>query len=123
MRGVRVLVVEDHPDTRDTIATMLRREGAQVDAFPTAQEAFDAFQASPPDVLVCDLLLPDTNGLCLMRRIRGTARGHALPAVAITGQQRAEATDEARAAGFDAFLTKPILGDDLVRTVRRLVED
>jgi CheY-like chemotaxis protein len=121
IEGVRVLLVEDHPDTLDTIATLLRQAGATVEALPSAQEAFDSYQASPPDILVCDLILHGASGFSLMRRIRAARVGPYLPAIAVTGQHRADVRDEARDAGFDAFLSKPILADDLVRTVRGLL--
>jgi CheY-like chemotaxis protein len=121
IQGVRVLLVEDHTDTRETLATLLRRAGGKVEALPSAQEAFDSFQAGPPDVLVCDLGLPGATGCNLMRRIRAAHKEAHQPAIAITGQPKADAQDLARDAGFDAFMIKPILADELLLTINRLL--
>jgi CheY-like chemotaxis protein len=75
-----------------------------------------------PDVLICDLAMPDEDGLAVVRKLKSWAAevGVTLPALALTAYARAEDRDRALAVGFDLFLTKPIEPSDLVRAVARL---
>ena len=76
-----------------------------------------------PDVLVCDLAMPDLDGLAVVREVKSWAAeaGVALPALALTAYARPEDRDRALAAGFDLYVTKPVDPSELVHAVARLV--
>jgi CheY-like chemotaxis protein len=86
LRGVTVFVVDDDPQTPDFVRTTLELYGAFVVTASTAQEARDRFTRQPPDVLVSDLVMPDEDGLALIRQIRSLddAHGGRTPAAALT---------------------------------------
>ncbi len=108
LTGIRVLAVDDEPDTRQTLAEMLLACGATVSTAGSAQEALHALRLGVPDAIVSDLAMPGMDGYELLRRIR--AEGGAasrVPAVALTAYASLEHQERALAAGFDAFLTKP----------------
>jgi circadian clock protein KaiC len=122
LENVRVLLVEDFSDAREAIKIALQRDGAHVVEAATAAEAFDAVQATPPpDVIVCDIGLPDEDGLSLLRRVRALpgAAGR-IPATALTAwgldEDRARAAD----AGFDAYVVKPTDPANLAGVIDRL---
>jgi CheY-like chemotaxis protein len=121
--GVRVLVIEDDADTRDLIAAVLRQTGAAPFVAANAHDGVGMAAQVRPDVLVCDLAMPDKDGLVVVREIKSWAAeaGVILPALALSAYARPEDRDRALAAGFDFYLAKPVDPSELVRAVARLV--
>jgi CheY-like chemotaxis protein len=78
LTGVRVLVVDDKPDQLECMRELFNAAGAQVETAPSAQEALDSIASHPPDVLISDIVMPGTNGLSLIRRVRSMACGRLL---------------------------------------------
>jgi PAS domain S-box-containing protein len=118
-RGVRVLLVEDHPDTAETMVAMLELAGYEV---ATAADVATALATLAPggfDLLVSDLGLPDRSGLDLLRELR--ARGAALPAIALSGYGQESDITQSRDAGFDAHLVKPVEPRRLLEVMEKLV--
>lgn len=122
LRGIRVLVVEDEPDTREFLVRLLEAHGATVESVASAAEALKAFAAAPPHVVVSDIGLPDVDGYELMRRIRLMAPSSAAPtpAIALTAYARTEDRTRALGAGYDAHVVKPVESAELVSTISRL---
>ncbi len=122
LRGVRVLVVDDSPDTRQLLALILELQKAHVVSASSASEALTLFKKTPPDVLVCDIAMPGTDGNQFIRQIRVGAGGASsyVPAVAVTAFARPEDRVRALRAGFDEYIAKPIEPDKLVGTIARL---
>ena len=119
--AVRVLVVEDDDDTRDTVRATLENAGASVEAVSSASDARREMLADSPDVLISDIRMPEEDGYSLMRSLRGV--GVATPAIALTAYARREDADEARAAGFQIHLAKPVDAVRLIEAVATLVDD
>jgi PAS domain S-box-containing protein len=122
--GLRVLVVDDDPDTLLMLRKTLERDGAGVETRESVAAALGALADSPAfDVLVSDIGMPVEDGYTLMRRIieRARERGVApLPALALTAYARAEDRDAALDAGFDAHVAKPVAPAELVAAVAKL---
>jgi PAS domain S-box-containing protein len=120
--GLRILVVEDEPDTLDLVTTILRDRGAEVTPVSSAREAMDALGRARPDVLLSDIGLPGEDGLALIHAVRRLpeAEGGRLPAAALTAYAREQDRVEALRAGFQAHVAKPIQPPDLVRIVASL---
>jgi signal transduction histidine kinase/CheY-like chemotaxis protein len=120
LAGLRVLVVEDEPDTRDLLGFVLGRHGADVVVAASADEAAAEARARWPDVLVTDIGMPERDGYELLAELcRMSADGRRLPAIALTAYARNEDRTRALEAGFDAHLAKPIEPDVLVAAVAR----
>ncbi len=122
LRGARILVVDDDADAREIAATVLANHEADVVTASSADEALTQIRAAPPDVLVCDIGMPDRDGYSLMQSVRSLApeRGGSMPAVALTAYTRAADRARALAAGFDEHLTKPVDIGKLVHVVSGL---
>jgi len=122
LRGLRVLVVEDHPDDRDLITTALQQCGAEVTATASGAEALAAFDDAVPDVLVSDIGLPGQDGYALMREIRKRPRGKGgeTPALALTAFAGEEDRRKTATAGFNEYLAKPASPAELVARVAAL---
>jgi PAS domain S-box-containing protein len=101
-RSLRILLVDDHPDTLGTLARMLRRAGHEVTTAISVASALEAASTGPYDLLISDVGLPDGSGVDLMRRL------HPLPGIALTGYGMESDIAKSREAGFLAHLTKPV---------------
>src|SRR5881397_3045895 len=84
LRGVRVLVVDDDPDARESVAAVLEQAGATVQAVESAGDAVESLQREPSDVLVSDIAMPGVDGYTLLGRARARLRGREIPAAALT---------------------------------------
>jgi PAS domain S-box-containing protein len=123
IRGVRVLVVDDDPDARELLSTILQQAGAEVVSARSADEALAVFERLRPDVLVSDIGMPDGDGYSLIRRVRLLEDGSdtTVPAVALTAFARAEDRSQALRCGFQAHLPKPIDPGELTALIARLI--
>ena len=124
LRGLRVLAVDDEPDTRDMLKGVLERYGAEVMTVGTAGEALDALSGWRPDVLVSDIGMPGEDGYSLIEKVRksGPERGSATPAIALTGYVRVEERALALEAGYQMFVPKPVEAGELAAIIASLVE-
>jgi CheY-like chemotaxis protein len=109
-----VMVVEDDDDTRAVLSFMLEAEGARVEAAATGVAAVEAAARVRPHVVLCDIGLPDIDGLEVARRLRDIADLSGTRLIALTGYGQAEDVRQAIEAGFDAHVTKPINFDQLM---------
>ncbi len=114
--------MEDEPDTRELVATVVERLGAEVRSFGTAEEALAAFEAFRPDLVVSDLSLPRIDGWEMIRRVRASAHGRSIPALALSANASLDDAGRALDAGFDVHLAKPISGDELIEAVLSIVD-
>jgi CheY-like chemotaxis protein len=123
VEGVRVLVVEDEDDARESIAATLASFGARVTAAPSAAAGLVAVGAAVPDVILCDIAMPVEDGYSFVRRLRQLPHdgGGAVPAAAMTALASDADRREASAAGFQLHVAKPVDSDRLVEAVRALV--
>ena len=120
LAGLRVLVVEDHDDSRYVIVKMLEVAGASVVGVPSVDHALRMIDVMQPDVLVSDINMPGRDGLSLIRELRSNP-GHRLPAVAVTARVSPADRRLILAAGFQAHVPKPIDFDQLVQVIRHVV--
>jgi CheY-like chemotaxis protein len=117
--GVRVLVVEDEPEARDSMRILLQRFGAEVGTAGSARQALEAFAHGAFDIVISDVAMPGGDGYQLMRAIRalGPEQGGRIPAVAVTARARPEDRRRALAEGFQVHLPKPVDAAELLRQV------
>jgi CheY-like chemotaxis protein/nitrogen-specific signal transduction histidine kinase len=120
LQGVRVLVVDDEPDTLELSRRVLGAYRALVvtaTSVDTALATLDNFRA---DVLVSDLSMPGRDGYELIRTVRRSVGPDALPAAALTAFARPEDAVRAQDAGFQMHLAKPVEPEELVRVIAHL---
>jgi signal transduction histidine kinase/ActR/RegA family two-component response regulator len=103
----RVLVVDDNPDARDSLAELLRLTGHEVRTAPTGPKAIEVARAWRPDVALLDLGLPGMDGYEVARVLRAEPFGGSLLLVALTGYGQDEDRRRTQEVGFDHHLTKP----------------
>jgi len=110
IRGLRVLVCDDEADAREVLAEILRENGASVAMVASASEARGWLVGHSADVLLCDIGMPGEDGIALIKSIRALDRGvgASTPAIAVTAYASASDAENALAAGFQAYLGKPV---------------
>jgi len=110
LKGVRVLIVDDDPESLDVSAMVLRVAGAEVRTAAGTFGAYEVIRTWQPTVVLTDLAMPGEDGFMLFRSMRTTfaERGVKVPIVAFTAYGTTENRTRALQAGFDLYLTKPI---------------
>ncbi|HET9469510.1 MAG TPA: response regulator, partial [Usitatibacter sp.] len=106
-KPLRILVVEDNDDGRETLAMMLRLNGHQVHEADSGPGGVASMQSVHPQVAIVDIGLPGFDGYEVARRTRASPDTREVRLVALTGYGQEEDRRNARAAGFDWFLVKP----------------
>lgn len=114
-KPLRILLVEDDPTVAEVIASLLRARGHHVTHAAHGLAALAQTTAHVFDIALLDLDLPGLDGLALARQLR--AQGFAAPLVAVTARADADAEALAHAAGFDAFVRKPVTGEMLAEAI------
>ena len=117
---LRLLLVEDHDDTREVLARLLSRRGYDVEAVRTAQEARSLSNGKSFDLLVSDIALPDATGCALLEELSAK---HGLRGIAMSGFGSDVDVAQSKAAGFLEHLVKPIDAKTLDAAIQRLVEN
>ena len=122
LQGLHVLVVDDEPDARDLVVSILEDCQVTVSKAASVTEAMAAFDRATPDVLVSDIGIPGQTGYDLIRQVRARSaqRGGQTPAVAVTAYARATDRTQALRAGFNMHMAKPIDPVELIVTVATL---
>jgi len=125
LRGISVMVVDADAVNLEWLRSSLEQYGAVVVTARSAQEAKDRFKREPPDVFVSDLLMPDGDGLQLIRDIRqlDRASGRITPAAALTALARNGDRRSALTAGYQMHLAKPVDPSELVSSIERLASE
>jgi signal transduction histidine kinase/ActR/RegA family two-component response regulator len=119
--GLRVLLVDDDPETRRMVPLMLEQFGAEVTAAASAAEALAILQRAPVDVMIADIGMPEENGYSLIGKVRALdGELGSLPALALTAYAAEADRQQALAAGFHLHLAKPAEAADLVAAIAAL---
>ena len=117
----RILVVDDEPDLLELVRVNLSQAGYQVDTAPNGTVALERLRATPPDLLVLDLMLPDLSGTEICKRLRGDSQLAEMPVIMLTA--KGEEID--RVVGFevgaDDYVTKPFSPRELALRVRAVL--
>jgi CheY-like chemotaxis protein len=124
LTGLRVLVVDDDPDTLEIQSAVLNWHGAEVRSAASANAALTAFLEWKPNVLISDLGMPDEDGFSLIRKVRALMpeQGSGVPAAALTAYASEDDRLQALAAGYQIHLPKPVEPTKLAATVAGLAK-
>ncbi|WP_141733925.1 hybrid sensor histidine kinase/response regulator [Oligoflexus tunisiensis] len=122
LRGRHVLVVDDQRDARELIRRVLDRAGSRVMEAASGEEALQCITEVRPDLIICDIGLPDEDGYSVIKRIRQRIDpDFQIPSIALTAYVREEDRHQAFAASFDIHLGKPIRPMELIQSSSKLL--
>jgi CheY-like chemotaxis protein len=120
LEGFRVLLVEDHDDTRGALTALLEHAGALVWPVADVDSGLRVLDRTSVDVVLSDIAMPGRDGISFIRELRSRESLSTLPAIAVTAQIDAIERRLILAAGYNAHVPKPGV-DDLVATIRQVV--
>jgi len=119
--ATRILIVEDDPDIAELVARYLDKAGFVTERASSGKDALQAIAASPPDLLVLDLMLPQVDGLEICRRVRASEPTAAVPIIMLTARSEESERIVGLELGADDYLAKPFSPNELVARVRALL--
>ncbi|MCI0408744.1 MAG: response regulator [Acidobacteria bacterium] len=122
MANAKILVVEDNPFSRELVVDLLEAEGYTVIQFQDGENFLERVKQERPHVILLDLQLPGVSGLTLAQQLRADPETRGVAILALTAEARPEKRALALEAGFDAYLTKPLDREELVRIIARVLE-
>jgi signal transduction histidine kinase/ActR/RegA family two-component response regulator len=124
LNGLRILLVDDQEETRESLTVVLTNAGANVFTAGSAKEVLDWLPtlalAEMPDILICDIAMPVEDGYSVLRKIRAWKTSndfaplHRLPALALTAFSQREDRIRALTSGFQMHVTKPVAPEELI---------
>ena len=119
----KIALVEDNADNR-LLARAILEDHYQVAEYESGAEALAVMTADRPDVVLLDISLPELDGSEVLRRLRADERLRDVPVIALTAHAMAGDRERFLAAGFDAYVTKPIVDEQvLLEAIARLLAD
>jgi PAS domain S-box-containing protein len=123
LEGLRVLLVDDEPDTLGMLKVALAQCGAEVQISSSANEALEMLQQWMPNVLVSDIAMPGEDGYALIKNIRALKdeQGGEIPAIALTAYVRVEDRLQVLSSGFQMHVPKPVEPQELLASIVSLV--
>ena len=119
----RVMLIEDEHNIIEAISFILSREGLSVDTHSDGTTANDKLRASPPDLLILDVMLPGKSGYDILRELREEADTAELPVLMLTARGQSRDREMAERAGVSAFMTKPFSNAEMLEQVRALMAE
>ena len=118
----RILVIEDNDALRDELANVLEMNGFVVDQAANGRAALDRMKTQRPDLIICDLTMPELDGYSTLEAVRGDPTMETLPFLMLTGHEDREHLRHGMELGADDYVTKPFRLGELLRAVAAAFE-
>ena len=119
----RVLVIEDEPNIIEAISFILSRDGWTVHTHSDGETANERNTATPPDLIILDVMLPGKSGFDILRDLRESPQTTDLPVLMLTARGQTRDREMAERLGVTQFMTKPFSNAEVLESVRALVRD
>lgn len=118
----KIALVEDNADNRLLVRALLE-DRYQITEYETGVAALGGLEADPPDLVLLDISLPEMDGTEVLRRMKEDSRLEGIPVIALTAHAMAGDREKYLAAGFDEYLTKPIVDEEvLIGAIQRWLD-
>ncbi len=115
---VTILVIDDSIVIRKMVELALEKEDYQIETAVTGKDGLKLLDQLQPNIVILDLMLPDINGIDLLKTIKASK---GIPVIMLSGKDSPQMIEKARAEGADAFLPKPFRDEELVQTIKKLI--
>jgi DNA-binding NarL/FixJ family response regulator len=113
----RILIIEDQPQMRNKLAMILEREHFNVATAPNGLIGLDLARNDPPDLVVCDIMMPELDGYQVLEALRADKATATIPFIFLTAKGERVDQRTGMSIGADDYLTKPVLKDDLLDSI------
>lgn len=123
IKGLRVIVVDDVLDSRDLVEMYLKAKQAEVKAVSCAKDALKLVEKFQPELVISDIYMPEENGYWLIEQLNTVNKESKtyIPAIALTAAAKEEEKKQIIAAGYDGYITKPFMFEDLTTIITQLI--
>ena len=118
----RILLIEDNHSLREEIINVLELEGFDVRTAENGRVGLARIEEEVPDLVLCDLMMPDMDGYETLKAIRGNAAFHTLPVILLTARDDEECRSKGDQLGANDYVTKPFKIPDLIRAVEAVMK-
>ena len=119
--GKRVLLIEDEPNIIEAISFILSRDGFTVHTHEDGTTAVEKVLATPPDMIILDVMLPGKSGYDILRDLRANPETESLPVMMLTARGQTKDRELATRLGVSHFMTKPFSNNEVRDKVRALI--
>ena len=117
--GLRALVLEDDLEIQLLISKVLSAHGFTIDAVSDGLAGLLKIEEALPDIILCDLAMPELDGLSFAKAVKGAAGSKAVPIIFVTARDDVSSVVEGMQAGASSYLAKPFKRDDLLAAIKR----
>ena len=120
----RILVVDDEPDTRTFLTTVLEDNGYRTQQVADGEEAIQAIQANPPDLITLDITMPEKSGVSVYRRVKESDEYKHIPVIIVTGVSgdfKKFISTRRQVPPPDGYISKPVDHEEFLRLVGELL--
>ena len=113
----KILIIEDQPQMRSKLAMILEREHFQVATAPNGLIGLDLARTNPPDLVICDIMMPELDGYQVLEALRADPATATIPFIFLTAKGERVDQRAGMSVGADDYLTKPVFKDDLLGSI------
>lgn len=113
----RILVIEDHPQMRRNILLILQHEGFDAEGAENGRVGLDLARLNPPDLVICDIMMPELDGYAVLHALRADSRTARTPFIFVTAKGERAHHRAGMDSGADDYLTKPVTREELLSAV------
>lgn len=118
----KILIIEDQPQMRRKLAMILEREHFQVAAAPNGLIGLDLARSDPPDLVICDVMMPELDGYGVLARLREEEKTKRIPFIFLTAKGENQDIRTGMNLGADDYLTKPVPAHELIEAIEARLE-
>ena len=112
-----IMVVDDNPDIVALVKNILEREGYVVQTAYNGMEVFSRLEEQKPDLIILDVMMPQIDGMEVLKRLKGTAETSSIPVILLTVKFQHEDMIESYKLGADYYITKPFTSAQLINGI------
>jgi CheY-like chemotaxis protein len=119
-----IWVVDDHADTAELVVAILKRHSLDAESFSGAEQVLQKLQIAKPDLLILDMMMPQIDGIELLRRLRSHEGGRTVPVIVYSADFTQQRMQEAIELGASAYFVKGTVGfNTILQAVSRLTHN
>lgn len=118
----KILLIEDEPHIVAALRFLLQREGLHVSDHDNGGNALEKIRSVSPDLIILDIMLPEKSGMLILEEIREDGDLKDLPVLMLTAKGQRKDREAAETAGASLFMTKPFDNNELLKNVKKLLQ-